>query len=144
MADFPITAASVVFSGVSGSQKLRGIAGETLTPGMPLYFKASDQRLWKADADVTEAEATVVGMCLSVSAAGQPVWYAVIDPEFQHGTNAGAGGVAIYLSDTAGGLKPGADLAPGDFPNVLMVTYGDTATLAALNCGALFAPEAVS
>lgn len=143
MANFTITVASVIFSGATGSSKGRGTAGESVTPGMPVYLKASDNRLWKADANVTEAEATVVGIALSVSAAGQPLFYAIADPEFQHGTDAGVN-TPIFLASTAGALMPVDDFSVGDFPNCLMLVYGDDVAYAALNCGGLFTPEAIT
>lgn len=138
MANYTITAANVVPS--AAAIKSLGTAGETITPGMPVYLKSSDGRLWKADADASLETATVAGIALNVASAGQPLWICTQDPEFAHGTSATSG--ALWLSATAGALCPEADVyAVGLYPQCIAALYADTVTLAALNCSALYTPE---
>lgn len=107
MADLSVTAATVALS--SGAQVF-GVAGETITAGMPVYLKASDSRLWKAQADGTAAEAEAVGISLHASLAGQPLAYAPHGSVINIGATTAAG-VFYYVSTAAGGIAPVADLA---------------------------------
>ena len=107
MADLSVTAANVALA--SGSQGV-GVAGETITAGMPVYLKASDGRLWKAQCDGTTAEAAVVGIALHASLAGQPLAYAGPGAVMNIGATTAAG-VFYYVSAAAGGIAPVADLA---------------------------------
>lgn len=105
MADLTITAANVQ---LGTGTTLLGTAGETITAGQVLYLKASDGRLWLAQADGTTAEADAVGIALNGGSAGQPIHY-VNDG----GLTIGATTVktsAYMLSATAGGICPQADL----------------------------------
>ena len=109
MADITITAANVV---KTSADTITGTAGETITAGMAVYLKASDGRYWKAQADGTAAEATVVGVALHAALAGQPLTIAT------SGTiNIGAttAKVFYYVSATAGGIAPVADLTSGQY-----------------------------
>jgi predicted transcriptional regulator len=106
MADLTITATSVVPA--SGATTSVGTAGEALTAGQAVYLKAADGRLWKAQCDSTDAEATVVGITLNGAAAGQPVSYQSAGTLNIGGTTAKT--TYYVLSATAGGIAPQADL----------------------------------
>lgn len=106
MSDLSITAANVLYA---SGDKQGGIAGETITAGQALYLKASDGKLWKAQADGTAAEATAVGIALHAALANQPVTYA------GNGCTLNIGGTTskatVYVvSAAAGGIAPLADL----------------------------------
>jgi hypothetical protein len=107
MAEITVTAASVAFS--SGTQVV-GTAGETITAGQSVYLKASDSRLWKAQADGTAAEAAAVGIALHGSLAGQPLAYAGNGSVINIGGTTAAG-VFYYVGTTAGGIGLAGDLA---------------------------------
>lgn len=111
MADLTITANSVV--NVSGTV-LTGILGETVTAGQALYLKASDSRLWLAQADGTSAEATAVGIALNGGAAGQYVAYVESGAITLGGTTT-AKATTYVLSATAGGIAPTSDLATSSY-----------------------------
>ena len=118
MADITITAANVL---MTSADTTTGIAGETITAGMPVYLKSTDARYWKAQCDGTAAEATAVGIALHASLAGQPLTIAT------GGTiNIGAttAKVFYYLSATAGGIAPVADLTSGQY--IVALGYATT------------------
>ena len=115
MADVSVTAANVAL--VSGSSK-HGTAGETITAGQSLYLKSADTELYKADCDDTAAKATCVGIALNSASDGQPISYA------GSGCVVNMGGTLVvgepyFVSDTAGGLKPDADLSSDDYVSFL-------------------------
>lgn len=110
MADLTITAASVINSTASVSA---GTAGESVTAGQAVYLKASDSRLWKAQADGTAAEAEAVGIALHAAGAGQPLTYASDGAINIGGTTSKA---TLYcVSAAAGGVAPIADLTSGQY-----------------------------
>lgn len=114
MSDVVITAGSVVQ--VSGTTKT-GTAGETITAGQALYLKSSDNRLWKADADDTAATAACVGIALNGGAAGQPIVYQATGDITIGGTV--VQGTIYLVSDTAGGIRPVADVDAEDYVSIL-------------------------
>ncbi len=110
MADLTVTAANV--SQTDGGYRI-GTAGETLTAGVPVYLKSSDQRYWKTDADASAEAATCAGIAMCGAAAGQ---------QFVIATDGNIGfgailtkGEAYYCSDTAGMIMPVGDLDSGDY-----------------------------
>jgi hypothetical protein len=107
MADLTVTAASVTFS--SGTQ-VTGTAGEAITAGQCVYLKSSDSQLYKAQRDGTSAEATAVGIALHTSADNQPLTYAATGSTINIGATT-AKNTTYYVSDTAGGVAPTADLS---------------------------------
>lgn len=122
MADLSITAANVLKS--TDAQTEEGIAGATITAGQAVYKDSSDSdKLKLADADAV-ASAAGVGIALHGAAAGQPLRYqkgGIITP--------GATltkGEHYFVSTTAGGLCPLADLASGDFPTRMMQAISTT------------------
>lgn len=123
MADITITPANVVPG--SGATQVQGTAGETITAGMAVYYKSSDQRWWKAQADGTAAESgngTMYGIALTGSSAGQPIFVDTFDGT----TGITIGGTTVVgtiycVSATAGGICPWADLASTNYVTVLGV-----------------------
>lgn len=107
MAALTITAANVI----KGSDAVlydNGIAGETITAGMPVYLK-TDGKLWKALSGGTAAEAVVVAISLHGATAGQPL-------AAQKGGTMNIGGTTAktttyMLGAAAGEIVPQADLS---------------------------------
>lgn len=102
MPDSGITATSVVAS--TSAAVATGVAGATLTAGMILYADATDAgKLKPADANLSAATQTVVGMALHGAASGQPITFVQNDPALVHGITTGAAsGDVYYLSITDG------------------------------------------
>lgn len=116
MADLTITAASVQ-KGVNSP--ITGVAGETITAGQGVYVKASDKRLWKAQADGTAAEAEAVGVALNGGAAGQPIAYQKTGT-ITIGATVAVGTIYV-VSATFGGIAPWADLAATNYVTIVGV-----------------------
>lgn len=99
--------------------------GESVTQGMPVYKKSSDGKYYKADANVTAAEAAAVGIAISPNATDGYGVIATSGP-----VDLGATltvGETYYVSDTAGAIMPAADVSTGEYVTALGV-----ATTAAL------------
>ena len=116
MADLSITAANVI---ADSSARLRtGTACATITAGQIVYLDPTDNRYKLADCDsATAAVRSPAGMALHGALSGQPLTIAEGGP-----VALGAiltAGVAYYLSPTAGGVCPVADLSAGDYPTIL-------------------------
>lgn len=115
MADISITAANVVSAGAAVAY---GTAGATITAGQMVYLDPTDNRYKLADNDsATAAVRLPAGMALNGASSGQPLAIAPSGP-----VTIGAvltAGVAYYLSSTAGGICPVADLGVGDYPTII-------------------------
>jgi hypothetical protein len=128
MADLTITAANVV----PGSNAVleTGFAGEALTAGQAVYRSSTTAKWMKADSNSATAEAkTADGIALTGSAANQPV---VVQKRGD--LTAGATltlGAAYYLSDTAGGIAPAADLSSGE--NVCLLGIAKSTSVLAVD-----------
>lgn len=116
MADLVLTAANVLATG--GSRKLDGVAGAAITAGQVVYREAATGTYKLADCDSGTAEArSPKGIALNGAATGQPIKVHVGGP-----ITLGAvltAGVTYYLSPTAGGICPVADVASADYPVIL-------------------------
>lgn len=117
MAELSVTAANVI--PVTGYTFETGIAGETITAGMPVYLKAADSRLWKAGHNGTSAIAAVVGISLHAALAGQPLRY-------QTSGSLGFGailtvGVTYILGNTLGSIAVDSDAGTTDYKTILGV-----------------------
>lgn len=123
MADISITPANCVK--VAGATVANGIAGESITAGQAVYLKASDSKLWKADANDTSATAEVVGIALHAAAANQPLQYQTAGQLTIGATVAAA--ETYILSTTAGGIAPVADLASASY--LTRIGYGTTTAI---------------
>lgn len=116
MADLSITAANVV-SGTDAVVEY-GYAGETITAGQAVYKAATSKRYMKSDSNSATAEVRAVrGIALNGAAAGQPLAIQR-SGEITIGATLTAG-VAYYLSDTAGGICPVADVGSGEYSTIV-------------------------
>lgn len=114
MADLTVTAAQVVLtSGETG----RANAAETITAGQAVYLNGSSLAAL-AQSDGTAAQAAAVGIALHGALAGQPLTYAKHGAVIDIGATTAAG-LLYYLSNTAGGVCPVADLGTADYVTVL-------------------------
>lgn len=112
MADLTITAANVV-KGSGANLNRDGFAGESVTAGQPVYKKSSDQKWWKSQSDGTAAEAEVQGIASHAAAADQPLAVQTGGQMVMGATL--TAGQTYYVSNTAGGICPYADLGTGDY-----------------------------
>lgn len=116
MADLTITAANVAAG--SGAKKTTGTAGATITAGQVVYLDAADSKYKLADCDsATVAARSPVGIALHAASNGQPLTVLTSGPVTIGATV--TGGVAYYLSGTAGGICPIADVASGDYVSII-------------------------
>lgn len=108
MADVTITPANVV----AGTNAVRdiGTAGETITAGKAVYFDAATSR-WKLSDNNGTGTRQVHGVALNGASLNQPISIAK-SGDVTIGATLVAG-TAYYLSATAGGICPAADLATG-------------------------------
>lgn len=128
MADLSITAASVVAG--SNAVKETGTAGETITAGMPVYKDVSSKRFMKADSNSAVPGATVAyGIALHASLLYQPLTVQK-SGDITIGATLTAGS-AYYLSETAGGIQPVADVGAGE--NVCVLGFAKSTTVLALD-----------
>ena len=133
MADYSITAANV--KPVNGTTSVKGpfAAGAALTPGQSIFRHVSDNKWYMLDIDDPTAMANIstkpdsIGVLMFGGAAIDDLLYVAVKGPIYAGTTLNTL-VAVYGSDTAGGLKPGADLDSGDVP-VLMGTPLSTTIL---------------
>jgi hypothetical protein len=116
MADLSITANNVVAG--SGAKKVTGAAGATITAGQVVYYDTTTSTYKLADTDsATAAVRSPVGIALNGAAANQPLTVCTSGP-VTIGATVAVGDV-YYLSGTAGGLAPFADVAAGDYPCII-------------------------
>lgn len=116
MADLSITAANVVAG--SGAKKASGTAGASITAGQVVYLEAATNTYKLADTDSATAEVrSPAGIALHAAAANQPLTICTAGP-VTIGATVAVGDV-YYLSGTAGGLAPLADVAAGDYPCII-------------------------
>lgn len=118
MADLSITAANVI-AGDSGA-RLDGKAGEAITAGKAVYLNSTSGLWMLADSNSATAEARRAGgIALNGAALNQPLAVhksgdvtigAVLTP-----------GATYWLSDTAGGICPDADVGSGEYACLLGV-----------------------
>ena len=123
MADLTITAANVVAG--SGAKITHGTAGASVTAGQPVYLDSATSTYKLADCDsATAAVRSPDGVALHASSSGQPLAIAESGPVTIGATL--TAGVAYYLSATAGGICPVADLTTGDYPVILGIATSTT------------------
>jgi hypothetical protein len=115
MADLTITPASVVSGGGTTRQ---GTAGATITAGQVVYLDSSDGKYKLADSDSgTAAARAPVGIALHAASSGQPLLVQYDGPVTIGATL--TPGLAYYLSKTAGGICPVADIASGGYATII-------------------------
>lgn len=116
MADLSITAANVIAA--AGSVIKYGTAGATVTAGQIVYKEDASKTYKLADADsATQEVQEADGMALNGAAAGQPL--AVLERGDVAMGSILTAGARYYLSSTAGGIEPEADLSSGEEVNLL-------------------------
>jgi hypothetical protein len=112
MADLTITAASVAVSNNAVIE--HGTAGATITAGQVIYKNTATGKYELADNNsATAAVRQPRGVALNGAANGQPLAIQK-SGDITLGSVLTAG-TAYYLSDTAGGICPLADLATGEY-----------------------------
>lgn len=127
MADLTITAANVIAA--SAGSKRQGTAGATITAGQVVHISPSTNRYILSDADAAGVGAvTEFAIALNGAADGQPLRVATLgDVTLGAVMTAGA---EYYLSPTAGGIAPRADLGAGD--NVVLLGVARSTSVLAL------------
>lgn len=124
MADLTITAASVVAG--DGSTVVSGTAGVTITAGQAVYKDSTTGKYALADSDSdTAAAKRAVGIALNGAALNQPI-KVLTAGAITIGATLTAG-TAYYLSDTAGGICPVADIGSGE--NVCLLGLAASASV---------------
>lgn len=122
MADLSITAANVVRE--NGGKSRDGVAGATITAGQVVYLDVADGTYKLADCDGAAALRSPTGIALNGASAGQPLKVHTEGPITIGATL--TPGTAYYLSGTAGGIAPVADLATGDYPTIVGIAQSTT------------------
>lgn len=123
MADLSVTAANVLVG--SGAITESGTAGGTVTAGQPVY-KASNGRILPTDAgSATVAARQAIGIALNGASDGQPVDYMKMGGEITIGATMVAG-VTYYLSGTAGGICPLADVGASEYLSIVGIAKSTT------------------
>lgn len=123
MADLTITAANVVAG--TGANIGTGTANASITAGQVLYLDSTTGRYGLADNNSASAAVRApVGIALHATASGQPIAFLTSGPITIGATM--TAGVAYYLSDTAGGICPVADLASGEYPSIIGIATSTT------------------
>lgn len=119
MADITITAANVVPG--SDANIAYGLAGETITAGKAVYLSSTTNKWMLADNNSATVEARrATGIALTGSSLNQPIAVQRSGDITIGGTL--TAGVAYYLSDTAGGICPVADVGSGEYVCLLGVS----------------------
>ena len=123
MADLSITAASCVPA--SGAPVEWGVSGATITAGKAIYLDTATNTWKLADNnDATAAVRQATAIALTGSSSSQPLAY-MRSGSLTLGATMTAG-TAYYLSATAGGICPVADLASGQYPQVVGIATSTT------------------
>ena len=123
MADLSVTPASCV--PVAPAVVQWGTAGATITAGKPMYLESATNTWKLADNDSATAEVRqATALSLTGSSAGQPVAY-MMTGQVTLGATMTAG-VVYYLSATAGGICPVADLTSGKYPCTVGIATSTT------------------
>jgi hypothetical protein len=109
MAAITITPANVLPG--AGATYQGALAGESVTAGQPVYVKAADGKLYKADANASAEAAAAVGIAAHASLAGQRLSY------YTGGTVAFGAvltvGEVYYVGAAGGDIVPSADVVAG-------------------------------
>jgi len=127
MADLSaLTAAQVLQS--SNASIRRGVAGEAITQGQPVYIDTANSNVIKKAVNTTVLQATCAGIAVTTcAAAGQIVEYATDDPSFRLSTDAGVViGDTLFIGAAAGFFtKTQADLTSGKCASVVGTVNGN-------------------
>ncbi|HEY3694067.1 hypothetical protein [Phenylobacterium sp.] len=128
MADIVVTAASVLPG--AGAVIAQGTAGETITAGQAVALNSATGLYMKADADnATAALRVAAGIALCGASNGQPI---SVQTAGKVTLNAAlTASEPFFLSATAGGICPKADIATGMYTQ--LIGMADSTTV--LNLG---------
>lgn len=122
MADLSITAANVT---PGSAQKTTGTAGATITAGQVVYLDPDALTYKLADSDsATAAARSPAGIALHGASSGQPLTV-LTSGRITIGATMTAG-LAYYVSKTAGGICPVADIAPGGYATIVGIANSTT------------------
>lgn len=124
MADLTITAGNVVPS--STASTLHGTAGAAITAGQAVYLDTTTNTYKLCDADVA-ASAVCAGIALNGASSGQPITI-LTDGQITIGATV-TRGTAYYVSLTAGGICPVADISTGDYVSLIGIADSTTTIL---------------
>jgi hypothetical protein len=119
MAALTQTAANVV-SGSGTVRKTTGVAGGTITAGMPVYKDLTDTSKLKAARANAAVTAVCAGIALTGSASGQPIVYQSTG-NINLGATLAVGETYVVSDAVAGQIVPIGDLGSGDFVCILGV-----------------------
>lgn len=123
MTDLSVTAANVV-PGTDARQEV-GVAGETITAGQALYKSSTTGKWMKADSNSATAEArAATAIALTGSSLDQPI-VVQTSGTITIGATMTAG-IQYYLSDTAGGICPVADIGSGEYVDLVGLSTSTT------------------
>lgn len=130
MADLTITAANIAL--LDNGAKTRWVkVGEGVTQFQPLYLKAADGLYWRADNNVTVAEASAVVITLTKAAAGKFALVALAGALVDLGAILAVGEV-YCVSANVGMICPYADVTSTRWRN--MVGGAETTSAFRVNC----------
>jgi hypothetical protein len=128
MTDLVITAAAVLAAASASVEA--GKAGATIVAGQVVYRDTADQEYKLADADSATAAAKAPrGIALNGGSDGQPL--SIIKSGDLTMNAVLTAGTAYYLSPTAGGIAPLADVEAGD--NVVLIGLAKSTTVLAVD-----------
>lgn len=136
MSAISVTAASVVPA--SSATIKHGTAGATITAGQTLYADSSDldannlPKLKLADANLSSAAATVVGISVHGASAGQPIAY-ISEGDLTFNAVLTAGIIYVNGATAAGDINPAVDLTTGWRTSVLGVAKSTTVLAVKIN-----------
>lgn len=128
MADLVLTPSAIIAG--SNSAQEHGTAGETITAGKAVYKSATTKKWMLADSNSATAAARQAGaIALNGASDGQPITVhksgdLTVDAVL-------TAGQAVYLSDSAGGLCPLADVGSGEY--VCLVGLAKSTTVLAVD-----------
>lgn len=125
MADVTVTAANVRFSLAAAATARMFIAGEALTRMQPVYLNPADNKVYKADANLSLTAATVIGVAMQDVGTDQLVGVVNYDATCTPGFTL-TKGVIYVASATPGGIAPAADVVSGWFLSTLLVPISTT------------------
>lgn len=121
MADLVITTSQMVQSATTSDIE-HGVAGEAITAGQTVYKKASDGKMYKADANASSATAECKGIATcDANAAGVAVSWQKSGTLTIGAAASITAGATYFVSATAGGICPEADLTTGHYVTYLGV-----------------------
>lgn len=129
MADLVVNAANVL-PGANAQLVFGDTAGEAITAGQSIYKDPVTNKMMKSDSDSANAAAKKAdGLASCNAAANQPlVWQKKGDITMGNILTAGA---TYFVSNTAGGICPDADVGAGE--NVCLLGVARSATVLALD-----------